>query len=48
MSSANYTFRGLAKEIDLTEKEVEEMVTQTDEDGNGEISFEGKQVLMCM
>ena len=36
-----YILNGLAKEVDLTETEIDEMIADIDEDGNGEVSFEG-------
>ena len=39
-----YILNGLAKEVDLTEEEIDEMIADIDEDGNGEVSFEGKCV----
>lgn len=37
-----YILQGLAKEVDLTEEEIEDMIADIDEDKNGEVSFEGE------
>ena len=31
----------MAKEVDLTERDIDNMITEVDADGNGEVSFEG-------
>ena len=36
-----YILNGLAKEVDMTKTEIDEMIADIDEDGNGEVSFEG-------
>ena len=35
-------FQGMASEVDLTEDEVDAMVTEVDEDGNGRVTFDGE------
>ena len=35
----------MAEQVDLTEEEINHMIAETDEDKNGEVSFDGKKYL---
>ena len=37
-----FILRGLAEDVNLSESEVDQMVAEIDEDGNGEVSFYGE------
>lgn len=41
-----YILRGLASAVDLTDDDIEDMITEVDEDGNGEVSFDEFYKLM--
>ena len=37
-----YILKGLASAVSLTDEEIDDMIREVDEDGNGEVSFYGQ------